>query len=237
MHTPSSHLLPKQPCILCLTPSFHSLCPACQQHLPLIDSPCRQCGLPLANQDDALCGDCVQHPKLFQRTLSPLLYRPPVDHLIHLYKQKSPAVLISILAAPLLTQAQKGIQAGATPKYLIPTPSHWQRKFLRAFNPAQYLAEHLSRELRIPLLNALHQPQLRASQKKLTKQQRQKNLGTAFALLPRYQSELAGSYVVVVDDVITTGATAQALTQTLLNAGVARVAIWALARTPKPTAL
>jgi ComF family protein len=107
---------------------------------------------------------------------------------------------------------------------------HWRRRLQRGDNHAHYLAQIFSEQLGIPLLRGVKRQRYTQPQESLSKAQRRANLKRAFAVSSKL--DLTGMRLAIVDDVMTTGATANALSQCLLNAGATQVHIWCLARTP-----
>ncbi len=115
------------------------------------------------------------------------------------------------------------------PDALIPVPLHPNRYAERGFNQADLLARHLAKSLPIPVLRgAVSRLKDQPAQSKLTASQREKNLQGAF----RANLSLTDKHIAIVDDVVTTGATARALAQQLRKAGAREISLWAVARTP-----
>ena len=97
---------------------------------------------------------------------------------------------------------------------------------------AEIIAQVISKQLNIPLLTEKVERQVKtAPQEGLGADKRRKNLNKAFAIDPSIQQKIAGSYIIIIDDVVTTGATVNSLSQTLLAAGVQRIDIWCICRT------
>jgi ComF family protein len=119
------------------------------------------------------------------------------------------------------------------PDALVPVPLATKRLRQRGFNQAAMLARWLGGHLDIPCDETLLlRTQDTSAQQDLNAEARKKNLRNAFALIPGAQ--IKGRHLALVDDVLTTGATAQALARLLMHAGAARVDVYCLARTPKP---
>jgi ComF family protein len=120
--------------------------------------------------------------------------------------------------------------------YLLPVPLHTQKHRRRGFNQAQIIAQVIAKRLNIPLLlEDIERHINTAAQEGLTLYKRKKNLNGAFSLSQAAQKKLLGAYIVIVDDVVTTGATVNSLCATLLKAGVQRIDIWCICRTSLPT--
>ncbi len=113
-------------------------------------------------------------------------------------------------------------------------PLHFLRKMNRGYNQADYLAQGVIRGISsdIPYMNKLlYRTRNTKTQTKLDKEQRQKNLANAFAVYPKKGDQIRGKKLILVDDVITTGATTDLCTKVLLDAGAEAVRVLSLART------
>lgn len=219
-------LLPHQ-CPLCLERCNDYLCPSCQGSLPRIAKACPTCALPLAAAAN-ICGDCLKLEKPYRHTLCPLAYRHPVDHLLREFKERRPLVAARALLPPLLQRLDDHYRGHPLPQALVPVPMHWSKRLRRGFNQAQVLSHLLSEHTGVPTRPLLHRSERARNQKGLGRKQRLRNLRHAFAC----DSELNGLRVAIVDDVITTCATAMAAADTLIAAGAGSIDLWALARTP-----
>lgn len=218
--------LPHQ-CPLCLDASDQYLCSACTRGLPLIPAPCYVCGLPLATANTT-CGDCLQHLKPYEQTVCPFLYRHPVDILLREFKNRRPLIAAQALLPHLLECLYERYREQPWPELLVPIPMHWSKAFSRGFNQAQVLTQLLGRHTGIESRILLRRPLRLRNQKGLARKQRFANLRRAFVC----DTQLNGRHVAIVDDVVTTCATAMAAAETLRQAGAGQIDIWALARTP-----
>ncbi|MGK0500157.1 MAG: ComF family protein [Oceanicoccus sp.] len=120
-------------------------------------------------------------------------------------------------------------QGGAMPEILVPTPLHWRRQFERGFNQSELIANDFGQLLELPVIRALRRHRYTSPQQSLLAQQRHQNLSGAFTVC----ADIRGRRLALVDDVMTTGATAREMTKALLQAGASEVHIWVLARTPE----
>lgn len=220
-------------CAQCLGNTAHYLCPDCINHLTINATPCLQCGLPL-HQSQVHCGDCQTFKKPFTATLSPFIYQKSLATLLQQFKSNNPAPLINSLGHEWLNGIEKAYAAASLPDFLVPVPMHWAKRWRRGFNQAHYLCEYLQANTAIPIANVARITQYNRAQKQLNRTQRLANLKNAFRVPPKLRSGIAEKHLAIVDDVITTCATAVSLTECLLQAGASRVDVWALARTPKP---
>jgi ComF family protein len=238
----SRYLLPS-PCLLCggklTSPPMTSLCPGCQDLLPRLDNyKCQCCSLPLTTPAP-LCGQCLQHPAAFQKSMIPFRYAYPLDFMIQKFKYNQHLACGQSLAELLLDSARQQLNLGtiAQPEFLVPIPLHWRRRWQRGFNQAEQLARHLGSGLDIPVLDACIRHTHSHSQKGLNRRERQRNLRRAFRLHPRFGQKIIGKHIALVDDVVTTSATVRALSELLIKGGAKQVDVWALARTPAADSL
>jgi len=214
-------------CLLCGRASGRALdlCAACDAALPRIASACRRCALPLPVP--GICGRCQRRPPPFEASLAPCHHAPPVDGMIQRLKYGGDLAQAAPLAALIAARAR--LRNTPLPEALVPVPLHWRRQVARGFNQALELALPLGRTLGIPVRDRLVR-RLRATppQVGLSRAQRHRNLTRAFAVAAA--SEALPRHLALVDDVITTGSTVEAVAGCLRRAGVERIEIWAVSR-------
>ncbi|WP_392892051.1 ComF family protein [Pseudomonas migulae] len=225
----------KQSCLLCNEPADGTapICMACETELPWLGDHCETCALPLPAAG-LTCGQCLKQPPRFETVIAPWTYGFPVDSLITRFKHSAKWPFGRLLAELLAQFLQHRFdEALERPDALVPVPLALKRLRQRGFNQAAMLARWLGASLDIPceeqLLKRIHDT---SAQQDLKAEARRKNLRNAFALAP--DAPIKGRHLALVDDVLTTGATAQALARLLMEAGAARVDVYCLARTPKP---
>lgn len=214
-------------CPLCGT-SATGICGDCTAALPFNRHPCRQCALPLPDNapPGSLCADCQRSPRAFDATFAPFRYVYPIDDLTAGFKYHARLGLGRMLADVLAQQLPADMRQA---KLLIPLPASAQRLRQRGFNQSAEVCRRLSRVLDIPWAPAVLQRRLqRSSQRGLGRRQRQRNVRGAFQCKP------VTGQVVLVDDVMTTGASAHEASRMLKRAGASRVEVWVIARTPGP---
>jgi ComF family protein len=181
----------------------------------------------------ALCGACIKHPPPFDAAIAALDYLHPWDQLIARFKFHGALDLASPLARHL---AQAWHASGRPPPgLLLPVPLSAQRLRERGYNQAWEIARRLARLLRTSadaelLLRIKHTPHQLA----FPRARRASNVQAAFAVEPRRLAELRGRDVAVIDDVMTTGATAAEIARVLRQAGASTVIMLVAARTPAP---
>lgn len=203
------------------------LCADCRADLPWQTHGCSLCALSLpdANQP-ALCPACQQKPPPFSAAFALMRYQYPVDWLITQLKFHA-RLSHARLLAQLFSEKLKAAASVDPPQALIPVPLHTQRWRERGFNQATEIARPLGKALDIPVLpQATQRIRATAHQMDLPAKQRRANVHDAFIADPR----LALRHVAIVDDVVTTGATAKALARALRKQGVLRVQLWCAAR-------
>jgi ComF family protein len=225
----------KQSCLLCDEPAdgIQPVCTACETELPWLGDHCLTCALPLPAAG-LTCGQCLRRPPAFEQVIAPWTYSFPLDSLITRFKHNAKwpfgRLLAELLAEFLQHRFEEDLRR---PELLIPVPLANRRLRQRGFNQAAMLAHWLSDALEISCdERLLLRIQDTDAQQDLNAEARLKNLRNAFALAPG--ADVKGQHLALVDDVLTTGATTQALARLLMDAGAARVDVYCLARTPKP---
>lgn len=205
------------------------LCHACLHDLPRITCACRQCSIPLPI-DQAICGECLGEPPAFDQTCCAVTYTGAMPALVHRFKTGHSNALRRLLADLLVAEIRHRQGSRPAVDIVIPVPMHWQRNLQRGNNHSRLLASAVAQALALPVEHHLLQRTLAApAQKALDATQRRRNLQRAF----RCNTDLTGRHIAVVDDVMTTGSTLQAIARTLKQAGAAGVQCWVVARTPK----
>jgi len=222
-------------CLLCdeLAEQPYPLCVACEQELPWLSEYCLRCALPLP-MAGLTCGQCSRRAPAFEQVVALWHYGFPVDTLISRFKHNRQWPLGRLMAEMLSSGLQHRYAEGlARPDLLLPVPLARRRQRERGFNQAGLLARWLSKRLAIALNERLLQRTRETpAQQSLDAKARRRNLQRAFALVD--EGVVEGLHVAVVDDVLTTGATAQAIAALLRGAGARQVDVYCLARTAKP---
>jgi ComF family protein len=159
-------------------------------------------------------------------------YEGALRALIHLFKYSGMKPLAERLSGLLLRAMPLD---GAAYDLVVPMPLHWRRRWKRGFNQATLLARHVARRRGIPMLEAVRRVRATATQAGLTNSNRRKNVSGAFRVATRYteNSALSGKRILLIDDVMTTGATGAACARALKRAGASSVTLLTLARTDR----
>ena len=225
-------LYPPQ-CLNCraLVESDHALCAACWRDTPFIGGlVCDACGIPVAGSPDtegALCDDCLRLPRPWQQGRAAMLYGGTARRLILGLKHGDRLELAGACGRWLASAARPIL----TPGMLVaPVPLHWSRLLKRRYNQAAVLAQALARAEGLE-----HCPDLLIRRRRTAGQGgnltlRHTNLEDALALHPRRGARAAGRRVLLVDDVMTSGATLSAAADACLAGGATRVDVAVLAR-------
>jgi ComF family protein len=186
--------------------------------------------------EDALCGDCLAHPPRFRRARAALVYDDQSRRLVLPLKHGDRT---DIARACGSWMARAGAILLAEADLVAPVPLHWRRLFARRYNQAQLLARVVVREATAGSKARLAPDLLRrrrwtGSQSGLGARERRGNLREAFDIHPRWLAKLEGKTVLLVDDVLTTGATVEACTRVLQRGGARHVDVLTLARVVRP---
>ena len=206
-------------------PKGRLICPACLKQLSFVSSPaCMKCGKEIGSREQEYCADCIRRKKSFTRGFALLNYdsRAAVSMAAVKYHNKREYLDFYARAAALRFEKQFR-QAGI--QVIVPVPVHASRLKTRGFNQAAVLAEKLSAELGLPWEELLIRVKKTDPQKSLGSAERLKNLRGAFEA-----EQEAGKWerVLLVDDIYTTGSTAEICSRALLKTGVKQVFVFAV---------
>lgn len=219
-----AHSLLPQDCFVCGHDSgAEVLCAVCREQLPPQPLACPVCAIPTT--EGAVCGRCLRMPPAFDASRAAFTYAFPVDRAIQALKYRQRLALAGFFADALLplVPARDGV--------LLPMPLHVRRLRERGFNQAVEVARPIARASGLPLeLGAVSRVLNTAPQVSLPWKARSGNMRGAF----RCEGSFAGKMVIVIDDVMTTGATLDELARVLKLHGAERVENLVIARTPSP---
>ncbi|WP_343669052.1 ComF family protein [Paraburkholderia heleia] len=232
-----AHFVLPNLCPLCGNLSRATLCVRCDAaywNEPRLR--CTVCAMPLSHRRGAAgraryrCEACADAPPAFDATLALADYRAPLDLLARGLKFRARLALGEEFARRLALAAEDLRDEHGMPEIVVPVPLSRERLIERGYNQAWQIARPLARRLGTHADATLVRRILHtAPQSRLDRETRRRNVGRAFALT----RGLSGQHVGVVDDVMTSGATLDALAHTLKAAGARRVTNYVALRTPK----
>ena len=205
-----------------------SICDQCELYLPwcYADRRCDVCGLPITGGTShiLICGQCQKQAPHFDHLSAAFWYQPPINHFITQYKYLNRWENVRTLTE----LSKQSLKSSSKNRIVIPVPSHDSRIRQRGFNAVNELVKVLKKgcqfEYQDKLVKRIKNTQ---SQTGKTKAQRRKNVSNAFEINQFINAE----HVLIIDEVVTTGATVNELSRCLKQAGVRKVSVWAMART------
>jgi len=220
-------------CLLCASPGHNGadLCQHCQQSLPFNQTACIACALPLpANISvGASCGRCQKKPPRYDQAFSVFSYEQPVIWLIQQLKFNEKLAHARLLGELIAESACVSKLAELEDACILPVPLHKKRLRQRGFNQSIELARGVSKKTGWPMeLHRVQRVRETSAQTGLDAKARRKNIRGAFEVI----EALPWKHVVIIDDVVTTGSTANELSRVLKKAGVLRCTALSLARAP-----
>jgi ComF family protein len=177
------------------------------------------------------CSLCRLGMNGFDAAYSFGLYEKELRQLIHLFKYGR----VQTLAKPLGRMLASALPRDEQFDVLVPMPMHWLRRWQRGFNQAELLADELGRRTHLKVRNAVKRVHHKKAQAGLTNAKRRLNVAAAFRV--RNVQAIQGRRVLLVDDVMTTGATASACARVLKRAGAAHVSLLTVGRVDRRIAV
>lgn len=229
-------LFPGQ-CISCgvLVEDAHALCGACWAETPFIEGfVCDQCGAPLVGEsagERPLCDDCMVFPRPWDRGRSVLLYEGRARSLVLSLKYGDRPDMARTVGRWM---ASRAVELLPPDGFLVPVPLHWTRLLRRRFNQSALLAREIGRITgRRSVSDVLVRSLRTGSQEHRTRDERIRNVAGAMVVHPGRADRIEGRPVLVIDDVMTSGATFAEAARALGAAGAGPVSVLALARVVK----
>jgi len=221
-------------CPLCSTlVDEGGLCPDCWGNLRFgTAASCRRCALPFHHDGgNPVCGNCLIKPQDFDEAVAGMIYDGTARQLILGLKYGDRHDITPILTTMMLSRSLPLLN---TADAVIPIPLHPVRFFQRRYNQSAELARHLVRSASLP--GEIYRPDLLRRQRntpvqgRKTRKQRQENVKMAFAVRPDASTSIRGKHIVLIDDVLTTGATLSSAARCLKRAGAKKVSVSVAAR-------
>ena len=231
------HILYPPQCISCTAPvqSDFGLCADCWRETPFVSGlVCDRCGMPLPGEDEGrveYCDDCLTFARPWDRGRAALLYKDNARRLVLALKHGDRMDLARPASGWMLRAVRPILQPGTL---VVPVPLHWMRLFRRRFNQAALLSRAIARGAGLDHCpDALVRHRSTGNQDGKTRDARFANLVDAFSVPRRRVQLIEDRDILLVDDVMTSGATFAAVTEALFSAGARSVNVTCLARVAK----
>ncbi|MHA1598868.1 MAG: ComF family protein [Alphaproteobacteria bacterium] len=228
-------MLPPQ-CLGCdaVVEDMGTLCVDCWQGVSFIGAPqCAACGLPFEfdegqGREEILCAACVHTPPVFDRARSAFVYDEHSRHMVLAFKHGDRTDHAPVFAT-WMVRAGRDLLNDAD--IIAPVPLHWTRLFARRYNQAAMLAVALQKKSGVACLpDVLTRTRRTPSQGRLGVSARRRNVSGAFGVTEKHAAKIRDKRVLLIDDVMTSGATVTAASYALLKAGAGAVDVLTLSR-------
>jgi ComF family protein len=207
------------------------VCPRCWSKLSFIAPPyCPRLGIPFVYDPGPgiLSMQAIAHPPAYQRARAAVRFDETARALVHAFKYNDRLDLAPMIGG-WMARAGRELLDGADA--LVPVPLHWRRLWTRRFNQSAALAERIAHQSGVAVAHhALKRVKATAQQVGLSRNDRASNVQGAFRVPPDAKADVAGRRLVLVDDVLTSGATCDACARALLHGGAAQVDVLTFAR-------
>lgn len=204
------------------------LCPSCIKNLPWVKYACARCALPLANSSSPICGACSNKKIYFENTHAPFLFSKFIQEAIYEYKFNHKLHYGKLLAQLLLRHIEN--KKLVAPDILLPVPLYCNRIRKRGFNQSLEIARIVSKKIKCEInTNAVQRVRETHVQMQLPAKKRAANVKNAFVLNSRPEI-FKDKHIAIIDDVMTTGNTANEVAKCLQKASAKKIDVWCIAR-------
>lgn len=223
-------------CIICgkIISQDGCLCFTCWGKIDFITFPyCSCCGVPFSYEieEDLICGKCILKKPKYDKAVAVFVYNKYSNDIIHKFKYNDCSYAAKTLSNWMVREGKKLI---SDTDLIIPVPLHKLRLMTRFYNQAALLAKFISKNTKIKCdFKSLKRVKNTKQQFGLTLKQRAKNVRNAFFIPEQFKENIKGKNILLVDDVMTTGATINACSYVLKKAGAKKVYVLTLGRTVK----
>lgn len=205
------------------------ICSSCEEQIELIYPPlCKLCGSSIYDNKTFLCKNCLGKKYSYDRMISAAYYKDPLISLIHSFKYTNHDYLDNFLATIMIKHFTKIGLDISNHDLITAVPMHKLKLKERGYNQSELLAKLLAKHFKISFRNdIIIEQKYKPSQTTLDKRQRKLNIENAFIV----NTQLKNEKIAIVDDIFTTGATAQSISQALKDKGAGFITILTLAKT------
>lgn len=226
------NLLFPNKCIICDSySSQNKICGECWGNCSFITKPyCALCSYPFEydNDENSICGHCIANKPKYDKAISVFKYDKYSKEIIHKFKYNDQLHILDYFIGLMLNMGKEVIYQSDV---IIPVPMHKYKLLKRGYNQSALLAMKLSSKLKIKYLpQALIKTDNTIPQAELKKDDRIKNVKNSFKVNPKFQESLKGKSILLVDDVITTGATIDECCRTLRKAAPKNIFVLSIAK-------
>lgn len=207
------------------------ICDKCEQSIKKVVPPfCAKCGKPINyGLSNNLCHDCLTSEKYFETSRSPFLYEGIIKNSIYNFKYYNKPYYFKLFGSLILKYMNKINYSNFN--YVLSVPLHSSKMKSRGYNQSELMAKYIAKKLTIPYVNALKRVKKTSKQSLQSKINRSKNLEHSFAINKCKKIDvIKNSNVLLVDDIYTTGSTANECSKVLLNYGVNQIYVITIAR-------
>lgn len=205
------------------------VCLQCRLSLPPVPHPlCGRCGAPVGTGRAPSCLECAEWPDLLSGARAACLLESPARELVHALKYQGWKRVGAFMGKEM---ARRAAEVPVRADFVVPVPTSARNLRRRGYNQAEVIARSLAESAGIPPLRCLERHRQAGTQTSLNPAQRRANVSGAFALSERHRESVRSRRLILVDDVITTGATLLAAVQALSAGGASSVFAYAFART------
>lgn len=209
----------------------YSLCNSCLSKFHFASGrTCEKCGKILEEgYHKSICRDCTVHEKKFERGYSCMLYGLYEKKILRDFKYSGKSYYAPYLGELMYDRVAHLLENEIGADIVVPVPLHRKKQNKRGYNQAELLAREISKRSGIPMKKVLVRTKNTRPMSSLTGAERRENLTGVFAVRPRQSSEIANNRILLIDDIYTTGSTANACSETLKSAGASAVIVLCLA--------
>jgi ComF family protein len=206
------------------------ICHDCEKTMKKIVPPlCIKCSKPIdMNAPEELCSDCRKHDHSFEMSRSVYAYEGIVKKGIYMFKYYNKPYFYRFFGRCLVDCMKRTDYCRFD--LVVPVPLHRSKLRIRGYNQSELLAKYISKNTDVPYVDVLKRIKNTPKQSQVTKEERRKNLKDAFDIKSGKNESLTRKTVLLVDDVYTTGSTADECSKTLLKNGASKVYVITIAR-------